>query len=176
MPDSEEDDLMLNAAIEASHGTARREAQQRSGAGPSTFRSPVTTGEDAILLLDSNEELSEEFAETDDESELSVLESPDEEPLSKSKGKAKAKPKKGKAKISTEPLSWSEQRRLVRQERNEMKKEQRLLARKLGRRLTWVRPRSAKEMGVCSTNVTGREDLPGITKTSSRTCGCVGGP
>ncbi|KAF8556316.1 hypothetical protein OG21DRAFT_1506763 [Imleria badia] len=138
VPDSEEDALMLNAAIEASHKTARREAQQRSGARPSTSRSPVTAGEDAILPLDSHEELFEEFAKAEDEAELSELESPDDEPVSKKKGKAKAKPKKGKAKISAEPLSWSEQRRLARQERNETKKEQRLLALRLGRRLTWA--------------------------------------
>lgn len=172
VPDSEEEDaLMINAAIEASHKTARREARQRSGAGPST-RSRVATGEAVMHTVESDEELYEDVAESDDESELSALESSDDEPVSKRKSKAKAKPKKGKAKISTEPLTWTErveQRRLARQERNEAKREQRLLAKQLGRRLTWVCTRSAYQMRVCSTYITGREDHIGIAEESSRT-------
>jgi hypothetical protein len=179
VPDSEEEALMVNAAIEASHKTARRETRQRSGAGPSTSGSRVTAGEAVIYTVESEEELYEDFAKSDDESELSVLESSDDEPVSKRKGKAKAKANKGKAKISTEPLTWAErteQRRLARQERNEAKREERLLAKQLGRRLTWVCPRSTYQMGVCSTYITGGEDLLGIGETSSRAEGCVGGP
>lgn len=150
VPDSEEEALMVNAAIEASHKTARRETRQRSGAGPSTSRSRVTAGEAVMDTMESDEEFYEHFAKSDDESELSVVESSDDEPVTKRKGKAKAKPEKGKAKISTELLTWaerSEQRRLARQERNEAKREQRLLAKRLGRRLTWVCPRSAYQTG-----------------------------
>ncbi|KAF8450980.1 SNF2 family N-terminal domain-containing protein [Boletus edulis BED1] len=89
---------------------------------------------------DSDEEPYEESAETDDESDISALESTDEELVSKRKGKAKAKatPNKRKAISSPEPMSWSEKRRLARRERLETRKEQRLLAYKLGRQLTWA--------------------------------------
>ncbi|KAG6375020.1 hypothetical protein JVT61DRAFT_3799 [Boletus reticuloceps] len=123
--------------------TARREAQHRSGAaGTSTSRSRVTANEAAMRTVDSDsdEELYEESAETDDESEISALESTDEELVSKRKGKAKAtaKPKEWKAKSPPEPMSWSEKRRLARRERLETRKEQRFLAQKLGRQLTWA--------------------------------------
>jgi len=149
VPDSEEEALMVSAAIKASRKTARREAQQRSAAGPSTSRSRVTTGEAVVHTLESDGDLYGDSAEPNDELDLPVLESSDEEPVSKKKGKAKAKSKKGKAAISTEPLTWAEraeQRRLARRERCETKKEERLLAEQLGRRLTWVCPRSASRM------------------------------
>ncbi|KAI9572417.1 SNF2 family N-terminal domain-containing protein [Boletus coccyginus] len=141
VPDSEEEALMVSAAIKASRKTARREAQQRSAAGSSTSRSRVTTGETAAHTLESDEDIYEDSVGPNDELELSVLESSDEEPVSKKKGKAKAKSKKGTAGISTEPLTWAEraeQRRLARRERSETKKEERLLAQQLGRRLTWA--------------------------------------
>lgn len=146
VPDSEEEALMVSAAIKASRKTARREAQQRSAAGPSTSRSRVTTGETAMHTLESDEDIYEDSVGHNDELELSVLESSDEEPVSKKKGKAKAKSKKGMAGISPEFLTWAEraeQRRLARRERSETKKEERLLAQQLGRRLTWVCPRFA---------------------------------
>ncbi|KAG8218265.1 putative DNA repair protein RAD16 [Butyriboletus roseoflavus] len=145
VPDSEEDEtLMITAAIEASHRTARREVQQRLGAGTSSSRTPttsrVTTRGSKMCIVESDEELHEDSAESDDKSELSELESSDDEPLPKRKAKAKAKPKKEKAKNFAEPLSWvekAERHRLARLERREAKREERLLAEKLGRRLTW---------------------------------------
>ncbi|KAF8119800.1 P-loop containing nucleoside triphosphate hydrolase protein [Boletus edulis] len=86
--------------------------------------------------MDGDEGLYEESAETNDESETSALERTDEELMSKRKGKAKAKPKKRKTKCSPEPMSWPEKRHLARCERLETRKEQRLLAQKLGRQLT----------------------------------------
>ncbi|KAH0839549.1 P-loop containing nucleoside triphosphate hydrolase protein [Lanmaoa asiatica] len=128
VPDSEEETLMVNVAIEASHRTARRENQQRLGAGPSTSRAPAA-GRGMTHAVESDEELDQDSAESDDE------------PVSRRKGKAKAKSKKGKAKISTEPLSWVERverRRRARLERNATKREERLLSEKLGRKLTWA--------------------------------------
>lgn len=160
VPDSEEENLMIGAAIEASHKTARLEAQQRSGAGPSTSRtstaSRITTG--VVHIVESDEEPYEDFSPSDDSDNLesSLLGSSDDEPVPKTKGKAKAKSKKGKSKIFTEPLPYiqvvsqhmrrAEQRRLARLERNEVKKEERLLAATLGRRLTWVCLKFADQM------------------------------
>lgn len=169
---SEEEALMIGVAIERSRRTARHEVQQRSDAGPSTSRT-----QSIKHTVESNEELYEDSAEFDDQSDLSVLESSDDEPLSKKKAKAKAKPKKENAKISTELMSWAERaqrRRLARRERNETKREERLLSEKLGRSLTWVCPRSTYQMVVCPTYIPVGEGLPGIAKTPSRTQGCVG--
>lgn len=178
---------MVTTAIEASHKTARREAQQRLDAGPSTSRIPttghVTRGRGIKHTVESDEEFYEDSAESDDNSDLSVLESSNEKPLSKRKAKAKAKtktktkPKKGKVEISTEPIPWVERaqrRRLARLERNVLRREEGLLAEKLGRRLTWVCPRSACQMVVCSLYVLVGEDHPGIAEAPSRTSGCVG--
>lgn len=180
VPDSEEEEEEIAAAIEASRRTARFEAQQRLNAGPSSSRTPTTSHvirKGRIRIVESDEERYEDSAESDDKSDLSVLESSDVEPLSKRKGKAQAKPKKGKANISTEPLTWVERakrRRLARRERYEAKRDERLLAEKLGRNLTWVCPRSAHQMAVCSMYIPVGEGLPGNAEASSRTHGCVG--
>lgn len=147
MPDSEEEGIIFNVVLERSRKTACLEAQQRTGAGPSTSRGRNTAGEAETYSLADDMELLEDFAETDDLSELSVLESADDEPVSTRKGKAKAKSKKGMAKskgmapVSPVPLSWAERqqvRRSARRERCAVKREERLLAQKLGRPLTWV--------------------------------------
>ncbi|KAG9317078.1 P-loop containing nucleoside triphosphate hydrolase protein [Chiua virens] len=129
--DSEEEALDMVTAVKNSRRTARREEQQRSGAGPSTSRLQAT---------ESDEDPSEISSESGGDSEPSSAESSDGEPLSKAKGKEKAKPQKGKVKLPTEPMTWAsrvEQRRLMRQERRAAKIEERKLAAKLGRNLTW---------------------------------------
>jgi DNA repair protein RAD16 len=155
--DSEEDEaLMITAAIEASHKTASLEAQQRTGAGPSTRvtrsisattpgASRVTERRSEACVTDSDDEFNMDSVELQDESGLSVLETSDEEPMapssSKGKGKAKAK-QKGKHKTTKEMsrLERARQRGLAQAERKEAKKEERKLSLQLGRRLTYVSP------------------------------------
>lgn len=150
VPDSEEETLMINAAIEASHKTARLETQERSGAGPSTSRSSTTSrvALGKMRIVESDEEFYGDSACSDDldESELSHLDGSDDDSSPKTKGKAKAEPKKGKPSVSREFLSWAEKRRRARLEQREVKREHRLLAKKLGRPLTQVRPRISDQI------------------------------
>lgn len=173
VPDSEEEALLMNVAIEASHKTARLEAQRRSGAGPSTSKAPTTSraAMRVMHIVESDEEIyaaSAQFSGSDG-SELST-ESLDDEPVTKTRGKAKAKVKKEKSNDFID--SWSErvyQRRLARRERSERRKEERLLAQRLGRRLTFVCPRFMDQTVVCSTHVLGGENFPSIEQAPSRT-------
>lgn len=151
--DSDDETFLLNAAITASYQTSRHEAQQRSGAGPSasTSTSLVTSAAVGVAATsDGDFEIREEFAESDVESEPLAEDNLDDESPPRRKRKERANTKKKNAKFA-ERLTWAEsaeRRRRARQERNAAKKEERLLVQKLGRRLTWVRPRHASHGGV----------------------------
>ena len=143
--DSEEETLMVHKAIKASHRTARFEAQQRSGAGPSTTGAASSSRATmrSVRIVESDEDIFDISAQSDflDLSDLPPPEISDDENPPKTKGEAKAKGNKGKPKISAEPLTWAERterRRLARRKRTETKREERLEAAKLGRNLTWV--------------------------------------
>lgn len=164
--DSEGDeDLMVAAAIELSHETARLAAQHSSGVGsssranvasPSLKITKKATAAERRLSRSSGKGKGKgkgksrsagsedgDFMLADSESALSSLSSSEEDlPVSKGKGKAT---KKGKTKlkfIDTEPMTWVEraqQRRLQAAERRANKSEERALMQELGRKLTWVR-------------------------------------
>lgn len=164
--DSEGDeDLMVAAAIELSHETARLAAQHSLGVGsssranvasPSLKITKKATAAERRLSRSSGKGKGKgkgksrsagsedgDFMLADSESALSSLSSSEEDlPVSKGKGKAT---KKGKTKlkfIDTEPMTWVEraqQRRLQAAERRANKSEERALMQELGRKLTWVR-------------------------------------
>ncbi|KIJ70617.1 hypothetical protein HYDPIDRAFT_77257 [Hydnomerulius pinastri MD-312] len=145
---------MITAAIEQSHKTARLEAQEPSGAGPSTRATRSTSaatssraskgkakGKGKARATLSDEESHVVSHELHDESDLSALETSDEESPAKSKGKKKAKAEKAVKWKATKDLTWVEivqRRRLQAAERRAAKKEERELAEQLGRRLTYA--------------------------------------
>ncbi|KAH7888148.1 SNF2 family N-terminal domain-containing protein, partial [Phlebopus sp. FC_14] len=162
--------LMMTAAIELSLQTVRSEAADAAGVGSSSrntrssFASTPTTavkrgaavqrrlskgkgrgggkgkGKEKNKAFQNDQEF-DIASVLHSQSELSALESLDEEPLAKSKGKGKEKAtvKKDVKHRHVEQLTWAERverRRQQRRDRSAAKAEERALAKELGRRLT----------------------------------------
>lgn len=158
MEDSSDDEaLMLNAAIHMSLQTARLDVSSSAGAGPSSS-SLVSSKSGSVLRAAAAERRLARAKQGIDEANFDEVVLPtesealssdsEEEALWKGKGKAKTKAAK-KAVIydtsSTKIMSMPEMRKMRREERKRLladrrqnKKEESALAKKLGRKLTIV--------------------------------------
>lgn len=174
--DSEDEALMLSAAIELS-----REAARLTNATASSSRTTLVSADPVAVVRavaaerrrlarakknqDADDEEILEYKDVDDFSEDSASES-EEEPLvkkQKRKGATKGKTAKGDKIVDTshpppflqQRKAMAAQRKQVRAERKEAKAQELALSRKLGRALTYVSPTPYLFVAGCSNAVQG---------------------
>ncbi|KAI0637648.1 SNF2 family N-terminal domain-containing protein [Trametes polyzona] len=145
--DDEDEDVMVDAAVQQSLRTAREERDRAAGlasAGAGSSKPRASTNKAAALRaaaaerrLAQNHDV--EVIELLTESEAPSESESEDEPLSKSKGKQVAKSKPSKTMTLTEMRKANrEERRQARLNRSATAKEERALREELGRRLTYA--------------------------------------
>lgn len=176
---------MLDAAIQESLQSARRDRDARhavgSSSGPGTSSNPAAAlraaaAERRLARVNQDFDVNDNIYPDEPEAQTSS----DEEPLSKKKGKGKGKSATVQDTTSIKFMSFSERRAIKREERKlkaddkkATRNEEKDMVRKLGRKLTYVR---SKIIFVASnlTLIAGRKIHHRPPQVSRGTQGCLG--